>query len=723
MGEKAFLMDAVEQFVQSDRWLDAVSHFLETHYKRFLTDSEDAKPQGKVADYTLEQYDSFMAFKERVERLLEGVVSELGCSGEDLVAALEENVRHESALTTARRFCIQTLLTFEDYDAFYSRISAYAAEKQGTREDVGVVRRKQGQLTAVWAWTANGFDGSSTGNVEVSEWVLQEAIARSILEAKALGQLDEAEANLVTWAEALVEMCQQEQPATSIESSASVPAKEEGDPDAKEAKDEAKDDELLEDDASSKRMQELEQILIREVDLLVAQRIADANTQMKQQMLNLVAKEVDQDERNEALAASGNAAEDELAGLFAHVETIRERLKDVKARCFKFTAVTQPQMDTMCEKVHYQQDLVSQEREISAFIFTQIQESDEALIPLMLEWLLVESELLRTQNQIQDQLNGTRNDGYWTQEWDDGSQAFYYVNSVSKESVWEPPSAGFYDTNQEFQVPGEDTAAATTSSDTAWAAVDDRLEAQASYDSVDPDTQAWSEPSAQEAFDANAQSTSVEAEEEVPSLEQASSQLDAMFELTIGPDASEMVRNVHAWLLLVGSRLMLCVYQLEMESVLERISREHDQERKRLELVFQLEKARQKEDLRKRKEKKRREKLARKKKKVDDEDDRSSQPLPAPVTPRAATKVDAPSEAKAPLSILVPGHGRVDLTHLLSDAHAKRHRQLKGINPAHEHAMLNPETLRFLTEQMARKQPAALTARKEILLEEIADEK
>jgi hypothetical protein len=39
-----------------------------------------------------------------------------------------------------------------------------------------------------------------------------------------------------------------------------------------------------------------------------------------------------------------------------------------------------------------------------------------------------------------------------------------------------------------------------------------------------------------------------------------------------------------------------------MESVLERISREHDQERKRLELVFELEKARQKEELRKRKE-------------------------------------------------------------------------------------------------------------------------
>jgi hypothetical protein len=166
-----------------------------------------------------------------------------------------------------------------------------------------------------------------------------------------------------------------------------------------------------------------------------------------------------------------------------------------------------------------------------------------------------------------------------------------------------------------------------------------------------------------------------------------------------------------------------------MESVLERISREHDQERKRLELVFELEKARQKEELRKRKERKRREKLAKKQRKKDDaldappkeDGEASAQPLPAPVSSRVAEKV----ESKAHLSLMVPGHGRIDLSQLLSDDHATRHRQLKGVSPAHERAMLNPATLRYLTEQMAMKQPAVLgqQVRRELVLEELADEK
>ncbi|KAE8968926.1 hypothetical protein PR002_g27591 [Phytophthora rubi] len=60
---------------------------------------------------------------------------------------------------------------------------------------------------------------------------------------------------------------------------------------------------------------------------------------------------------------------------------------------------------------HHKQDLVAQERDISAFIFKQIHEKDEALIPLMLEWLLLESEQLRTQKQIQEHLAGPRDEG------------------------------------------------------------------------------------------------------------------------------------------------------------------------------------------------------------------------------------------------------------------------------------------------------------------------
>ncbi|KAG6972466.1 hypothetical protein JG688_00003980 [Phytophthora aleatoria] len=663
MTEKGFLVDAVAEFVQGSVWRDTVTHFLETHYKRFLTDPE---PQCKVNGYTLEQYDSFMAFKDRVERMLEGVVKDLGCSGEDLVEAIQENLKYESALSTEKRFCIQTLLTFDDYDAFYSRIRQYAVEKQ-----------------------AVGYDETANGNAEISEWALQEAIARSILEAHTKGQLDEAEASWLPWAQAFVQMSEA---GVSVEVS-TVEAKED------EAKAEAKYS--TEDDPEEKedsRMHELEKILIRErfkVDLLVAQRIADANAQMKKQMLNLAAEVVNQDEQIEDVAIS---AEEELAGLFKHIETIGDRLKDVKARCFKFESINQQQMDTIYlylkEKVHHKQDLVSQEREISAFIFTQIHEKDESLVPLMLEWLLLESEQLRTQNQIQEHLAGPRDEGYWTQAWDEASQAFYYVNSESKESVWEPPAAGFYDISNEFQVPGYEVQNAAPP---AYAGPNANSEAKA-----------WEEQ--QESYTDGAYNSETLTEQEVPTSEQASSQLDAAFELTIGPDATEMV---------------------EMKSVLERISREHDQERKRLELVFELEKARQKEELRKRKEKRRREKLAKKQKQKEaefyhkEDGEASAQPLPAPMASRVAERMEAKTEDKSHLSINVPGHGRIDLSHLLSDAHASRHRQLKGITPAHERVMLNPATLRYLTEQMAIKQPEVLgqQVRREIVLEEAAGAK
>jgi hypothetical protein len=206
--------------------------------------------------------------------------------------------------------------------------------------------------------------------------------------------------------------------------------------------------------------------------------------------------------------------------------------------------------------------------------------------------------------------------------------------------------------------------------------------------------------------------------------------------------------------------LVVVAAQLEMESVLERISREHDEERKRLELVFELEKARQKEELRKRKEKKRREKLAKKKKRdaardikedgtngqgsenLPDEishlggasdtkleEESSLQQPPAPLlTSRLLSKAEAKDEGND-FSILIPGHGRVDLSHLLSDDHAKRHHKRKSTTPDSQtaHMMLHPTSLRYLTEQMVKRQEdvgeAPRSARKEIVLEELADEK
>lgn len=186
-----------------------------------------------------------------------------------------------------------------------------------------------------------------------------------------------------------------------------------------------------------------------------------------------------------------------------------------------------------------------------------------------------------------------------------------------------------------------------------------------------------------------------------------------------------------------------------MESVLERISREHDEERKRLELVMQVEKARQKEELRKRKEKKRKERQAKKKtqtrdKEIEEIDQEKpitprlnlSPRLPiVPTSPRMVElKADSkdssePAEVDHGLNIYVPGHGLVDLTHLLSDSHARRIHERKGtaLPPM---TLLNPASLRYLTEKMVKEQPnvwGLRTTKSEIVLEEVdsmnADEK
>lgn len=195
-----------------------------------------------------------------------------------------------------------------------------------------------------------------------------------------------------------------------------------------------------------------------------------------------------------------------------------------------------------------------------------------------------------------------------------------------------------------------------------------------------------------------------------------------------------------------------------MESVMERISREHDEERKRLELLFQVEKARQKEELRKRKEKKRRERMAKNKIKADAESKerrgaegndgigekadanaivRAVREPPPPLSARgllqqsprlpmkAEEKSGAPQEKG--FSIVVPGHGRVDLSHLLSDSHAKRFQERKGLpslQPPPPQTLLNPSTLRYLTEKMMKKDPTNWgygTAKQELVLEETGD--
>lgn len=157
MSGKEFLIDAVAQFLESTAWLEAVADFLETHFRAFLVPnkyydedtagSKDSKDSADSANtvaagddedtkrptqsHSLAQYDAFMLFKDLVERLLEQVVADLGCSGDDLVAVLEDSARLGKHASPERQFFIKMLLSFESFSAFHKKISEFAAEKKG----------------------------------------------------------------------------------------------------------------------------------------------------------------------------------------------------------------------------------------------------------------------------------------------------------------------------------------------------------------------------------------------------------------------------------------------------------------------------------------------------------------------------------------------------------------------------------------------------------------
>ena len=73
----------------------------------------------------------------------------------------------------------------------------------------------------------------------------------------------------------------------------------------------------------------------------MAQRIADANAAMRQQLLHLSPEAVEQDD------TEAKSEEESLEMLFTQLDTTRERLKDVKTKCFGFKSVSQDTMDRM----------------------------------------------------------------------------------------------------------------------------------------------------------------------------------------------------------------------------------------------------------------------------------------------------------------------------------------------------------------------------------------
>lgn len=204
------------------------------------------------------------------------------------------------------------------------------------------------------------------------------------------------------------------------------------------------------------------------------------------------------------------------------------------------------------EKVHYQQDLVAMETEIFDFVFTQIRETDAALVPLLLEWLLLESEGLRLQRQIQEQLKSARSnddsdDGnaQWVQNWDDSSQTYYYVHSSTGESRWEAPLSGYVDVNGAFVAPSWDNYR----DGEALAQMSDGVTAEASVadggDSVDASNDG-NEHKAEEKEQQNSAQTS---------LHEVASHLETTLEQhASGGDANQLVRTVRVSVVVTSTK-------------------------------------------------------------------------------------------------------------------------------------------------------------------------
>ncbi|RHY28952.1 hypothetical protein DYB32_005581, partial [Aphanomyces invadans] len=101
------------------------------------------------------------------------------------------------------------------------------------------------------------------------------------------------------------------------------------------------------------------------------------------------------------------------------------------------------------EKVHFKHDLAQCETEIADFLFRRIQPSESAIVPHLLQWLLLESEAHEVQQDIQSRSflspraeakDDDPNDR-WVQQWSDPDNAYYYTNAVTGEGRWDPPTS------------------------------------------------------------------------------------------------------------------------------------------------------------------------------------------------------------------------------------------------------------------------------------------
>ncbi|KDO21500.1 hypothetical protein SPRG_12464 [Saprolegnia parasitica CBS 223.65] len=604
-----FVVDAVAQFIEGDAWRLPLERFLAAHKAAFLG-------RARADEHTLGQHAVFSEFTEVAERLLEAMVLDLGCDPSTLLDALEDASKGVRAQST--RVLVQTLLSYNDFGAFCDRMFAYvrASAETATRHAIA-------QLAS-------------------SEWVLQDVLARSLLEASDDDSLPAEDAPYVPWARVILEMT-----ATYRRLAATI--------------DGAEAEELR------ARITELQATLTKErlrVDLIVAQRLADENAQMRCRMRQLCGTSMDADAKQEAT----------IGDVCDRLDAIPIELREIKQRCFAATNVRPAHLDELYlflkDKVHHKQDLAQCEDEIASFVFARLTPTDAPIVRDILQWLLLESEAIELGKELQAlSFASPRADAKdedaadrWVQTWSDHDMAYYYVNSVLGTSQWEPPQAkdgspilGFYDEANNWQPYAFGSA-----------------NVHATPSEMAPDAKALM----RQDDDDDAAATTLCSDALTGDVDRP---------VALASTDTDHANRTHAVDdRLASSSLPSDVALLDMEASLQRVLQEHADESRKLELTLQVEQARQAQDIQRRKAQRRQERQMR----------RSSKP-------HEPTSVPTVLPAPAHLSVCLPEGRKVDLMQLLSETDEEQRRSRRGL-PG-KSGGLNVTSLMYLAKKIAPK--------------------
>ncbi|EQC37420.1 hypothetical protein SDRG_05024 [Saprolegnia diclina VS20] len=625
-----FVVDAVAQFIEGDGWRLPLERFFAAHKAAFVGHS-------RADEHTLAQHAVFTQFTDVAERLLEAMVLDLGCDPSTLFDALQEASNGVRAPST--RALVETLLSYEDFGAFCDRMAAYvhASAESATRQ-------AQAQLAS-------------------SEWVLQDVLARSLLEASDDGSLPDEDTPYVPWARVILEMTTTYQRLAATVNAAGVEAED-----------------------LRTRITELQAALTKErlrVDLVVAQRLADENAQMRSRMRQLCTSSCCMDADAKVRAVYIVSHESTLSDVCDRLDAIPAELREMKKRCFAVTSVRPEHLDELYlflkDKVHHKHDLATCEDEIAAFVFARLAPADAPMVRDILQWLLLESEAIDLGKELQAlSFASPRADAKdedaadrWVQTWSDLDSAYYYVNSVLGTSQWEPPQAkdgspilGYYDETNTWQPYAFGSVIATMSEQMVPDAKDlsqdgDKKDAKIQNDVA---TNLCSEASTGD----------VDRRGAIDEVALSSTEIDHSSIHTVHDRLSASVSTTPDAAL------------LDMEVSLQRVLQEHAEESRKLALTLQVEQARQAQDIQRRKAQRRQERQMR----------RSSKPNDAVVTPTALP-------APAHLSICLPEGRKVDLLQLLSETDEEQRRSRRGL--PRKSGGLNVTSLMYLAKKIAPK--------------------